>query len=121
MSQINLNVNEKQTNRRQPYNRDYCWLFSEDSNDRLEKVIDITGMVETLLDAKAEMKYDNVILAKQMGSLFSILYGELLSIKADLYEPGGIFSQNDIQNGLELIRGCRTKNIKDNEDTDGNL
>ncbi|EOX0265243.1 hypothetical protein AB2888_11615 [Escherichia coli] len=110
MSQINVTTNEKQTNHRQPYNRDYCWLLSEDSNDRLEKVIDITGMVETLLDAKAEMKVDNMILAKQMGSLFSILYGELKSIKADLYEPGGIFSQNDIQGGLEYIRGSRTEN-----------
>lgn len=110
MSQINVTANEKQTNRRQPYNRDYCWLFSEDSNDRLEKVIDITGMVETLLDAKAEMKVDNMILAKQMGSLFSILYGELKSIKADLYEPGGIFSQNDIHGGLEYIRGSRAEN-----------
>lgn len=120
MSEINTSVNEKQTNRRQPYNRDYLCLFSEDSNDRLEKIIDITEMVKTLLDAKAEMKSDNGILAKQMGSLFSILYGQLISIKADLYEPGGIFSQNDIHNGLELVRGCRTKNIEDNENTDGN-
>lgn len=119
MSQINANVNEKQEHCRQTHNRDYCWLFSEDSNARLEKVIDITGLLETLLDAKGERKVDDMIPAKQMCSLFSILYSELQSVRNDLYEPGGIFSQNDIQRGLELVRGSRTKNIEDNENTDG--
>lgn len=55
------------------WNRDYSWLFSEENYWRLDDIINISRLLEDLLDSKAEMKCETSVSAGQMSSLFRVM------------------------------------------------
>lgn len=86
------------------WNRDYSWLFSEENYWRLDDIINISRLLEDLLDSKAEMKCETSVSAGQMSSLFRVMLKELNAIKSELPRKDRIFSQGEVDLGLSAVR-----------------
>lgn len=104
MSQNHINENEIVSQDANLWNRDYSWLFSEESYYRLDDIINISRLLEDLLDSKAEMKRETNVPANQMGSLFKVMIKELDAIKSDLSGGKGIYSRGEVDLGLSAVR-----------------
>ena len=104
------NINSQDTNL---WSRDYAWLLSEESYWRLDDVINISRLLEDLLDSKAEMKHETRVSASQMGSLFKVMLKELDAIKSELTRRDGIFSQGEVDLGLRAVRLFGVHQVKE--------
>lgn len=104
------NINSQDTNL---WSRDYAWLLSEESYWRLDDVINISRLLEDLLDSKAEMKHETSVSASQMSSLFKVMLKELDAIKSELPRRDGIFSQGEVDLGLRAVRLFGVHQVKE--------
>lgn len=104
MSQNKIAENEITSQDASLWAKNYAWLFSEESNNRLDDVINISRLLEDLLYYKAEMKCETNVPAEQMSSLFRVMLKELDAIKSDLSGSRGIYSQGEVDLGLRAVR-----------------
>ncbi|HAW1738422.1 TPA: hypothetical protein JLN31_001131 [Escherichia coli] len=113
MSQNHINENEIVSQDANLWNRDYSWLFSEENYWRLDDIINISRLLEDLLDSKAEMKCETSVSAGQMSSLFRVMLKELNAIKSELPKKDGIFSQGEVDLGLSAVRLFGVHKVKE--------
>lgn len=113
MSQNHINENEIVSQDSNLWNRDYSWLFSEENYWRLDDIINISRLLEDLLDSKAEMKCETSVSAGQMSSLFRVMLKELNAIKSELPKKDGIFSQGEVDLGLNAVRVFGVHKVKE--------
>lgn len=113
MSQNHINENEIVSQDANLWNRDYSWLFSEENYWRLDDIINISILLEDLLDSKAEMKCETSVSAGQMSSLFRVMLKELNAIKSELPKKDGIFSQGEVDLGLSAVRLFGVHKVKE--------
>ncbi|WP_441545617.1 hypothetical protein [Citrobacter freundii] len=113
MSQNHINENEIVSQDSNLWNRDYSWLFSEENYWRLDDIINISRLLEDLLDSKAEMKCETSVSAGQMSSLFRVMLKELNAIKSELHKKDGIFSQGEVDLGLNAVRVFGVHKVKE--------
>ncbi|EBS1326045.1 hypothetical protein D6T51_18290 [Salmonella enterica subsp. enterica serovar Muenchen] len=84
--------------------RDCTGLLTEDTTERIDRLKNTLSLMESLFDAKKEMRGDPNVTAKEMVSFFSSLLEEVRRIQSEIHEPGGIFSVSEVINGLKYIR-----------------